>query len=246
MQDAEDGLLHASRYYPHGMNEGQNSKPMMVKLDVVERKEVSHEVAYPDPKYHGRTVTVELTDLQAYAHISADTATWNADTQAWDLTGGKRVTGLNFEDTRSPQSDITTFKSSNITPEEINLYRSGNYVDLLSTARISQLLERPKSYGTLNLLRVKHWRFTQPLMNVILLLLAIPCVLTREPGRLKAGATKCLLLMGLGMGSVFLSQQMAANPMGGMRPDTWAALMAWMPIFIFGPFAVYMLEKIKT
>ena len=107
------------------------------------------------------------------------------------------------------ETDYGTYKST-ITPEEINLYRSGNYVDLLSTERINELLDRPKSYGTLNLLRVKHWRFTQPLMNVILLLLAIPCVLTREPGQLKTGATKCLFFMGLGMGSMFLSQQLAS------------------------------------
>src|SRR5205807_9249480 len=91
---------------------------------------------------------------------------------------------------------------SNITPEEISLYRTGNFVDFLATKRIDQLLDRPKSYGKLELLRVKHWRFTQPLMNVILLLLAIPTVLTREPGRLKAAAMKCLILSGLGMGAV--------------------------------------------
>ncbi|HET6250106.1 MAG TPA: LptF/LptG family permease [Tepidisphaeraceae bacterium] len=246
MQDAEGGLLHASRYYPHGVNSDADSRPTMVALDVLDRKTVTHPVVYPDPNRKGKSIETEVTDLQPVAHLQAKSATWNAATQSWDLTDGTRVTGIGANDPRSLLVPIASFHSDNITPEEINLYRSGNYVDLLSTSRIDELLKRPKSFGILNLLRVKHWRFTQPLMNVILLLLAIPCVLTREPGKLKAGATKCLIFMGLGLGSVFLSQQMAANPMGGIPPDKWAALMAWMPIFIFGPLSVYLLEKIKT
>ena len=158
--------------------------------------------------------------------------------QSWDLVDGRRVSNLGFGNLRSGEEVAVTYETS-ITPEEINLYRSGNYVDMLSTERINQLLDRPKSYGTMSLLRVKHWRFTQPLMNVILLLLAIPCVLTREPGKLKAGATKCLILMAAGMGSTFLTQQLASNVPSSMMADHWAALMAWVPIFLFGPLVVY-------
>ena len=120
-------------------------------------------------------------------------------------------------------------------------------MELLSTSRIDQLIDRPGSYGQTNLLRVKHWRFVQPFMNVVLLLLAIPCVLTREPGRLKSAATQCLLLTGLGMGSMFLSHQLAGNPPPG--PDwvvTWPALMAWMPVLVFGPVAIVLLDRLKT
>jgi hypothetical protein len=105
---------------------------------------------------------------------------------------------------------------------------------------------RPKSYGTNNLLRVKHWRFTQPLMNVILLLLAIPAVLTREPGHLKTAATRCLLLTGLGMGSVFLANQIATNPPSLALAAQWPAIMAWLPIFLFGPVSVFLLDRVKT
>jgi hypothetical protein len=112
---------------------------------------------------------------------------------------------------RPVREDVTLWKTS-ITPQEIDLYRNTDFVELLSTERINQLLERPKAFGAQNLLRIKHARFTQPIMNVILLLLAIPCVLTREPGKLKQGATICLLLTGLAMGSIFLSQQLAGNP----------------------------------
>ena len=71
-------------------------------------------------------------------------------------------------------------------------------------------------------------------------------MLSREPGKLKAGASKCLVWMGLGLGSVFLTAQMAANPPQAIAADHWAALMAWLPIFIFGPLSVFFLDRIKT
>ncbi len=84
-------------------------------------------------------------------------------------------------------------------------------------------------------------------VNVILLLLAIGSIMTREPQRLKSASTKCLLLCGLCLTSVFIMHQLAGQPPNDSRlADTWPALMAWMPIFIFGPTSVWMLDRIKT
>jgi hypothetical protein len=71
-------------------------------------------------------------------------------------------------------------------------------------------------------------------------------VLQREPGQLKTAATKCLILMGMGMGSVFLAQQFASSPPHWIKPDQWTALMAWVPIFIFGPLSVFLLDRVKS
>ncbi|HWE01698.1 MAG TPA: LptF/LptG family permease [Tepidisphaeraceae bacterium] len=232
MQDADNGLLHAARFWPRRRTEAGQTLPMMEKMDVIERQPIRNK----------RTGAVEILPV---AHVYADAATWNPSAQEWDLQNGWRVTGLRPDEDRSREISDPAYKS-NITPEEINLYRSGNYVDLLSTERINELLDRPKSYGVLNLLRVKHSRFTQPIMNVILLMLCIPNVLTRDTGSLKSGATKCLIYMGIAMGSVFLSQQLAGSPPAFMAADRWAALMAWLPIFIFGPLSVFLLERIKT
>ncbi|HEX4796812.1 MAG TPA: LptF/LptG family permease [Humisphaera sp.] len=232
MQDEDDSLLRITKYY-------FRSPQKMDVVDVIQRKPIERTIL--DEFGHEQKVI----GLEAYAHITADGAVWNDDTKSWDLTNGRRVTGLGVNETPSAPVPWPTYKS-NVTPDEIALYRTGRFAELLSTERINQLLARPKSYGTLHLLRIKHLRFTQPLMNVILLLLAIPCVLQREPGRLKSAATKCLILMGIGMGSVFLTQQFANVPPGSIRPDQWTALMAWLPIFIFGPVSVYLLERVKS
>jgi hypothetical protein len=233
MQDASGGLVYAARYFPTPADK----QPYMLDFDVIERQAAQ------------RTISGETREVMSpVAHIQAQEAHWNPDTQQWDLLNGLRTSGLNSNNLVNQK--VSTFKS-NITPEEIALYRSGNFVDLLPTSRIDQLLNRPNLYGKMALLRVKHWRFTQPLMNVTLLLLAIPCVMTREPGRLKTAATKTLFLMGMAMGSVFLFHQLAGNIPPGLAntasgPSTWAMLMAWGPIFIFGPLSVFLLDRIKT
>jgi hypothetical protein len=81
----------------------------------------------------------------------------------------------------------------------------------------------------------------------VLLLLAVPSVLTFDPKTLKTAATKCLTLMGLAMSSVFLCQQIAGQPpLGAVWINLWPALMSWMPIFVFAPLAVFLLQRVRT
>ncbi len=219
MQDDDNSLLFAARYTPPG----KHGPAELLHLDILEH----------DEKY-------QVTGI-----ITAERAEYDPGERVWALTKGKRMSGLRPDEVPVAPGPVASWKT-NIDPEEIKLFKKSDYVDLLSTDRINQLLARPKSYGEANLLRVKHARFTQPLMNVILLLLAVPCVLTREPGHLKAAATRCLVLTGLGMGSIFIAQQIAANPPDLRLATQWPALMAWVPIFLFGPLAVFLLDRVKT
>jgi hypothetical protein len=155
-----------------------------------------------------------MSSFSPIAHISADRADWDPLRKEWLLTNGKRVTGLLPEQRRSDEVPWPAWRT-NITPEEVALYRSNDYVELLSTDRINQLLGRPQSYGTVNLLTVKHSRVTQWLMNLVLVLLAVPCVLTREPGKLKQDLTRLLVIVGLAMGTIFICRQIAGHPPAG-------------------------------
>jgi len=220
MQDNRRGLLFVSRYIPPT----EKTPAEMRELDIFEHDE------------HGAPS----------AHLTAERGVW--DGRAWQLTGGRRVTGIQPNQRRSRPQVIREYES-NITPEEIALFRSGDYVELLSTARINELLapERSASFGAIDLLRVKHARVTQWFMNVVAVLLGIGCILTREPGRLKIDGAKLLILVGLAMASVFLCHQIAAHPPAGAHwADRWPALMAWLPIFIFGPLAIFLLDRMHV
>ncbi len=176
--------------------------------------------------------------------VTADRAVWNAAEKRWDLTAGRRVRKLTAG--RTDPAAIDTYPGF-ITPEQIALARSGKFLDLLSTSRINQLLARPSGESVANLLRVKHERMARPVINVILVLLAIPAVLTREPGQLRFAVTQFGLLVGSCMGLVFLTQLFAtANPLGPGWAATWPAIVAWLPIFLYGPIAVILLDGVRS
>lgn len=206
----------------------------------------------PDPKQpYMREVTIiqRNDDDMPVAQITAARAEWQPRVNGgqWKLIGGKITTGLGPN--QRPKADVYTEPyQSNITPEEIALYRGNDYVNLLSTDRINALLapSRTASYGSNALLRVKHARFTQPLMNIILLLMAIPSVLTRTPGNLKSAAAKCLVISGTCMATVFLTSMLASQPPNPDWAYEWPAIMAWVPIMIYGPVAVWLLDRVET
>ena len=184
---------------------------------------------------------------QPVRHLWADAAEWDVGTNAWRLTNGKFTTGLKPDQTLSAEQPQATYEG--VTPDEIALYhdRKSGLVELLSTARLNELIARPKSYGVGGLYRIKYLRLAQPWMNVVLLLLTIPAVLTFDPKALKPAATKCLTLMGLAMGSVFVCQQIAGQPpLGPQWVGTWPALMSWVPIFVWLPVSVFFMERVRT
>jgi len=144
MQDNRRGLLFAGRYTPPT----EKYPAEMKEFDLIEHDE------------NGLPI----------AHLLADRAVF--DGNAWQLTGGRRVSGIQPNQRRSRPQTIKEYQSD-VTPEEIALFRSGDYVELLSTARINELLapERAQSFGAIDLLRVKHARVTQWFMNVVAVLL---------------------------------------------------------------------------
>jgi lipopolysaccharide export system permease protein len=220
MQVDQGSLLLAARYYP----EEPGVPPHMEEIDVLERD----------------------ADFEPVSHLFASRADWDAFRQQWTLTDGHRVTDLLPTQTHSAEMPVSVYKGT-VTPEEIALYHSSASIELLSTHRINQLLARPKSYGSAGLYRVKHLRFTQPIMNVVLVLLAIPTVLTFDPKTLRSAATKCLVLTGMAMGSVFLAQQIAGHPPLGQKwINVWPALLAWLPIFVFAPLSVWLLDRVPS
>jgi lipopolysaccharide export system permease protein len=220
MQDDRGALLRASRYTPPT----ETRPAQMRELDVFERD----------------------TNLLPFAQVTADAAEFDAKQQAWKLTNGRRVTGIQPQMQRSPEEPADVYKS-NITPDEIALWKSGDFVNLLSTERINEMLARRTSYGALELQRVKHARFTQWIMNIILLLLAIPFVLVRQPQELRNSILKCLVIVGVCMAGMFLSYQIAGRPPPGPQwVDRWPAIWAWAPILVFGPVALVLLDRLYT
>jgi lipopolysaccharide export LptBFGC system permease protein LptF len=215
--DQRNAKLFAGRYYPNA------NPPRMEEVNIIEQD----------------------ANLRPIAHIRAVEAEWAEASQSWLLKKGVRNQNIAPDTIKRRKPYGVEAYQGGITPTEIQLYQSGGYVDLLSTRDIDELLKRPLSYGRTDLLRVKHTRIAQMIINMILLLLAIAAVLTREPRQLKTAATRCVLLCGACLTVAFLGHELAGHPPAGLSRH-WPALMAWLPIFTFGPLAIWLLDRVKT
>ena len=78
-------------------------------------------------------------------------------------------------------------------------------------------------------------RFADPVNNLVMLLLGLPFILSRERN-IKASALMCVLMVGAFFAFTYICRYMQIGPYGA----------AFLPIVLFGPVAVVMLDAVKT
>jgi lipopolysaccharide export system permease protein len=174
--------------------------------------------------------------------IRADRARWDDEREFWRLENGYRmrlgvntVTGA-IEDLGR---DTITEYWSDLTPKDLGLLQATLWTSFLSLPELNKLQQRFEGAGAAEFIHVKHRRLTTILSNMIMLCLGIPFFLNRErPSVLIAGG-KCLLLCGACYAITFVCGSVDIPYLG-------PALPAWLPVLIFGPAAVVMLDGIKT
>jgi lipopolysaccharide export LptBFGC system permease protein LptF len=221
MPDGADKLLFAGRYTPAT----EKVPALMEVVDVLS-------------KVDGKQT-----------HLTADRATFDASANVWKLENGSLAEIVKPGQGRGadpvPQA---AYNGDGVNPETIALFLSrGDFVDLLSTSRISELLAQNTGVGRIDLMRVRDARWANYVLNIVLVLLTIPCVLTREPMQLRTAAGRVLLLVGACMGTIFVCQSIAGQPPPNPQlASMWTAAMAWLPIFIYCPIAVWLLDRLKT
>jgi lipopolysaccharide export LptBFGC system permease protein LptF len=179
--------------------------------------------------------------------LYADSARWDQTSRHWTLTKGQQWTALSPQSPPRPRTPVAHF-SGTTSPESLALFVSrGDFVDLLSTRRINQLLQVPGTMARVDLLRVRDARWASLVLNIVMVLLTIPCVLTRQPAMLQTSTLRVFVLIGACMACVFITQNMAGRPPANPQwMFAWPAMMAWLPLFLFAPLSVYMLDRIKS
>ncbi len=135
----------------------------------------------------------------------------------WQLDGGK------------------LFIPSDLTNEDLTLRQSSRWLELMSINTISRLLKRGKVPDRDAAILAKHVRFADPLNNLIMLLLALPFILSRERN-IKASAGLSVLMTGAYFAFIHITRVVGLPPM----------LAAFLPIVLFGTVAAVMLDSIKT
>ncbi|MGA1979192.1 MAG: LptF/LptG family permease [Sedimentisphaerales bacterium] len=171
--------------------------------------------------------------------ISADKAVYNPETGRWDL-----INGLFIEKGSQIGAQPIASYASDITPKDIPVMRRSRNITMLSSHQLAVLsAQRTKIKDLAQLYSQKHFRITDPLINLVMLMVCLPILVCRDPKSMKSaimisfGTTAaCFVIM-------FVCKMFATEAVfDRVIPEFWA----WLPVFIFAPIAFIELDSMKT
>ena len=183
--------------------------------------------------------------------ITADSATYDYDKHCWLLDKGaflQRETAKFESSISRDHADITpkpvATYNSDLTPKDIPILRQDQYKSLLSSAQLASLAQkRAKVRDLSQLYSQKHFRITDPIINLIMLMVGLPVLVCREPKMMKSAILKSFSITAACFLATFVCKMIATETMfHRVIPEFWA----WLPIFIFLPIALVELDAMKT
>ncbi len=130
------------------------------------------------------------------------------------------------------------YVETDLTPTELALRRDSRWLEYLSTSEINALLGGGKISDPARATLIKHSRVTSPLTSLLMLLVAIPSILSRQRN-IRASAFWCVTTV-----AVVYILTLVCSHLGeaGVPP----AMAAWLPILIVGPVAALRQDAMKT
>lgn len=178
--------------------------------------------------------------------IQAVSATYNAEKGGWDLVDGRKVfVPPQGQEMSPPRPESVDFYASSLTADDIPIRRREGYKSMLS---LRQLTELEKNTGTrktdlADLALQKNSRITDPIINMIMLMVALPVLVCRDPKAMKTAIMISFLTTASCFIVVFICKLFATEVVfGHIRPALWT----WAPIFIFFPIALIEIDSMKT
>ncbi len=181
----------------------------------------------------------KLVTWDVTGRIDAEKATYNPDTKKWDLTEGLFI-AMNSEQGSSP---IASYQSD-ITPRDIPVRQKSEYKSLLSSRQLSTLAAGGTKIKDLaQLYSQKHFRVTEPIINLVMLMVSLPILVCRDPKSMKTATAISFGITGACLITNFVCRLFATEVVfDRIMPEFWA----WLPIFIFLPIAFIELDSMKT
>jgi lipopolysaccharide export system permease protein len=182
--------------------------------------------------------------------IDADKAVYNKQADRWDLytrsseTGELLSHGLMFEKGSRKGLQPVPFYKSDITAKYIPVRCESEHKTLLSLRQL-RTLEAQKIHITdmAQLSSQKHFHITDPIINLVMLMISLPILVCRDPKSVKSAVMISFTLTGACFIFTFVCKILATEFIfNRVMPELWA----WLPIFIFLPIAFIELDSMKT
>ena len=174
--------------------------------------------------------------------IDAEKAVYNAKAKRWDL-----INGLFLEINSTKGVQPMAFYASDITPGYIPIMLKSEHKTLLSWRQLSALVkqaEQGKIKDSRELYSQKHFRVTEPIINLVMLMVCLPILVCRDPKGMKSAVTISFAMVGGCFIVTFICKMLA--PEANVSNFYQIGFYAWLPIFIFLPIALIELDSMKT
>lgn len=126
---------------------------------------------------------------------------------------------------------------SELDPKSIQLRQAAGWVRFLSLAQLKEL-ESSGTADARSILQTRHARIVAPIVSLVLVLLGVPFFLDRSPANILSDAGRCMIACGMCYVVTFMASS--------LRLDVPTAVTAWLPIFVFGPAAIVLLDRVRT
>jgi lipopolysaccharide export system permease protein len=172
--------------------------------------------------------------------IRAEEGVYNPEAGRWDLIGGRFI-----ENGSDKGAQPMAFYVTDIGPKDVPVRRKSVYKTLLSWRQLAAMArEGPKIRDQAQLQSQKHFRVTDPIINLVMLMISLPILVCRDPKSMKSAimisftaTSACFIL-------TFACKMLATEAVLFNRiiPEFWA----WLPIFVFAPIAFIELDSMKT
>lgn len=179
--------------------------------------------------------------------VQAERAVYDAAREGWTLEDGRCMNVLPEEivDLDAPAVQPVDFLPSDLEPAQIPLRLQEGYKSLLSLRQLEALIRNPSTRATdmAELVLQQQARIVDPIMNLIMLMVALPVLICRDPRDMKSAILISFVITLSCFITTFLCKLMATEPFFGyLRPEIWV----WAPVVIFLPIAFIQIDSMKT
>ena len=186
-----------------------------------------------------RRLTATPGIWEVTGRIDAEKAIYNSQTGRWDLIGGQFIEKTSI---KGPQP--VEFYASDITPKDIPVRRSSEHKTLMSLQQLSILAKQgPKIKDQAQLFSQKHFRITEPIINLLMLMVCLPILVCRDPKSMKSAVMISFAMVGMCFVTTFVCKILATEVVfNKVLPEFWA----WLPVFVFLPLSFIEWDSMKT
>ncbi len=162
--------------------------------------------------------------------IRAASASWDETQGAWMLERGTVVRirhGASDSTTASRPEPVDRYETD-LSPDLLTVRRFGQYTGMLSSWQIGSLLESPDVEEADTLRRSRYARWATILVNMLVMLIALPFFMHREPTNLLARSLLCAVVV---VPLYLVVATFMLVPLPGISP----ALGAFLPVIVLLP-----------